>query len=318
MLLTVQKLVKHFPSAGPLFSKTKDWVRAVDGIDFTLDVGQTLALVGESGCGKTTTATLVLLLERPSSGRILFNGKDAAQMRSKEVRAYHESVQAVFQDPYSSLSPRMTVGSIISEPLQTNTSLSRSEIAKKVDETLELVELWPEAAKRYPHEFSGGQRQRIAVARSLVLNPKVIVLDEPVSALDVSIRAQLMNLLKDLQSKFNQAYLLIAHDLATVRYMSTYVAVMYLGQIVERADSEELFSRPQHPYTRALLEAALPVDPDKPRSKTTLPGDVASPIHPPQGCRFHPRCLAARQDCSKTEPVLRQAGANHWVACHGR
>lgn len=317
VLLRVDSLVKHFPSDSSLsFFRAKRWVKAVDGVDFSIGFAETMALVGESGCGKTTTCKLILLLERPTSGRILFEGTDVTRARGDELKKYRSAVQAVFQDPYSSLSPRLKVGQIIGEPLEHNTSLSRSEIRAKVAEMLDYVGLSSGAAALYPHEFSGGQRQRVAVARALILKPKLIILDETVSALDVSIRAQLMNLIKDLQASFKVAHLLIAHDLATVRYLSEQVAVMYLGQIVERGNCEEVFSHPLHPYTRALLQAALPSHPDKPRPKLQLKGEVASAVDPPSGCRFHTRCLEARPNCSVEQPVGKDVNAKHWVSCH--
>jgi len=317
-LLKVEGLRKYFPVAkGLLFMRVVGWIKAVDGISFAIKEGQTFGLVGESGCGKTTTARLILLLERPTAGAILFQGKDVTKAGAKDVKRYRTCVQAVFQDPYSSLNPRMRIGSIIAEPLIVNNSLPRKELNERVGWLLEQVGLPPAARDLYPHEFSGGQRQRIALARALALNPKLIILDEPVSALDVSIRAQIMNLFKDLQQQLNLAFLLIAHNLATIRYMSHRVGVMYLGKLVEQADGEELFCHPLHPYTRALLSAALPSHPDTAKEEIILSGEVPSPLNPPPGCRFHPRCFAPKgKICALEEPELKEVSPDHWVACH--
>ena len=317
-MLTVDKLKKYFPvTRGMLFSKTVDWVKAVDNITFNIYPQETLSLVGESGCGKTTTARLILRLLKPTSGSILFRGQDITKLHGESEREYRSSVRAVFQDPYSSLDARMNAGSIVAEPLEVNRSgMSKSEIQARVSEVFLQVGLDPANAKLYPHEFSGGQRQRIAVARALALEPQLVVLDEPVSALDVSIRAQVMNLLRDLQNRLGIAYLLIAHHLGTVRYISHRVAVMYLGIIVEMALGEDLFTNPLHPYTKALLSAALPSHPDIQRERIVLPGEVPSPINLPSGCRFHPRCPRAEKICSEDEPVFREVSNEHWVACH--
>jgi peptide/nickel transport system ATP-binding protein len=316
-LLSVQNLVKHFPvTKGLLLMKTIGWVKAVDEISFTLQQGETLALVGESGCGKTTTAKLILRLEQPTSGEVLIDGKDVHALHGSELKDYRTMVQAVFQDPWSSLSPRMRVRNIVAEPLVINQNVSRAQIDERVKEVIASVGLRPEQANLYPHEFSGGQRQRIAMASALISHPKLIILDEPVSALDVSIRAQIMNLLVDLQQQYNVSYLVIAHHLATTRYMAHEVAVMYLGKIVEKARTEELFNNPLHPYTRALFSAALPSHPDIEREEIILRGEVPSPINPPSGCRFHPRCPLAKPECATVEPVEKQMDAGHMVACH--
>jgi peptide/nickel transport system ATP-binding protein/oligopeptide transport system ATP-binding protein len=317
VILRVERLRKHFPvTKGLLFMKVIGWVKAVDDISFTIKQGETLALVGESGCGKTTTAKLILRLETPTAGRVLVNGQDVHALEGEALKAYRTTVQAVFQDPWSSLCPRMRVRDIVAEPLVINRKVSRSEVNARVEKILQDVGLRPEQANLYPHEFSGGQRQRIAIASALIADPKLIILDEPVSALDVSIRAQIMNLLVDLQQQYHVSYLLIAHHLATTRYMAHDVAVMYLGKLVEYADTEELFKNPLHPYTKALFSAALPSHPDIVREEMILPGEVPSPINPPAGCRFHPRCPFAMPQCAEVEPEAKQVGPHHMVACH--
>jgi oligopeptide/dipeptide ABC transporter ATP-binding protein len=317
LILRAEGLTRHFPvTEGVLWTKVVGWVKAVDGISFSIPQGETLAIVGESGCGKTTTAKLILRLEHPTAGHVWVDGKDVHTLRGDELREYRTTVQAVFQDPWSSLSPRMRVRDIVAEPLVVNRQVSSQEVKDRVAEILGRVGLRPQQADLYPHEFSGGQRQRIAVASALVSNPKLIILDEPVSALDVSIRAQIMNLLADLQRQFGVSYLLIAHHLATTRYMAHEVAVMYLGKIVERARTRELFDNPMHPYTKALFSAALPAHPDTVREEIILPGEVPSPINPPSGCRFHPRCPFAMARCAEVEPVDRMTATGHLVACH--
>jgi oligopeptide/dipeptide ABC transporter ATP-binding protein len=315
-LLTVDGLKKHFQVGSGLFGRNKTFLKAVDGINFEIKEGETYGLVGESGCGKTTTAKMILRLEDPTEGSFNFQGNDALTMDRDLVRNYKSSVQAVFQDPWASLNPRMRVGSIIGEPLEVNSTLTKGDIADRVGDLLEEVGLQRYQSNLFPHEFSGGQRQRIGVARALALNPKLIVLDEPVSALDVSIRARIMNLLEDLQDEHGLTYLLIAHHLATVRYMCDKVGVMYLGRIVEEAPTEELFDNPRHPYTRALMSAALPSHPDIEREEIILTGEVPSPVNPPVGCHFHPRCPSRFEPCEDNSPVETQPTPDHRVVCH--
>jgi oligopeptide transport system ATP-binding protein len=314
-LLQVEELVKHFKGRRTApWQSSQDAVRAVDGISFAIEPGETLALVGESGCGKTTTGRLVLRLLDPTSGRITFKNRDVTAASGGELKHYWRSVQAVFQDPWSSLNPRMRAGEIVGEPLFANGLMRGRELRTHVARLLEDVGLEPGLARDYPHEFSGGMRQRLAIARALSLHPALIVLDEPMSSLDVSIGAQIMNLLKDLQQRHDLSYLLIAHDLATVRYLSDRVAVVYLGQIVETAPTENLFSAPGHPYTQALVEAAKPVALDETRSY--LLGDVPSPSNPPPGCRFHTRCPKAFEDCPVRVPQLQMVAPGQLVSCH--
>ena len=316
-LREAQGLSKHFAIRGVgLFAKQIGTLRAVDEVSLTIEAGRCLALVGESGCGKTTTSRMLLMVEPPTAGEVHFQGKSMGQFNAEEKRDFRASVQAVFQDPWSSLNPRMRVDSIISEPLITHQRVTKQEVKAQVNELLEVVGLDPSHAERYPHEFSGGQRQRIAIARALSTRPKLMVLDEPVSALDVSIRAQILNLLKRLQETYNLSYLLIAHNLATVRYMSHRVGVMYLGKIVEEADPSELFTNPMHPYTKALISASLPAHPRQQRDEIVLTGEVPSPLNPPSGCTFHPRCPFVMDHCSVDVPEYREVSINHKVACH--
>jgi peptide/nickel transport system ATP-binding protein len=315
-VLEVRGLKKHFPVRHGLLGRGKTWVRAVDGVDFAIQPGETLGLIGESGCGKTTTSKLILLQETPTAGSIAFEGRDISGLRGSELMAYRRAVQVVFQDPFSSLSPRMRVEDIIAEPLEIHTDLSRGAIRERVEAVLELVGLPPDVAPLFPHEFSGGQRQRIAIARALATDTRLIVLDEPVSALDVSVRAQIINQLEQLQRTLGVSYLFIGHDLATVAHISHRIAVMYLGKIVESAESDALCARPMHPYTRALFAAALPSHPDDPQPERTIAGEVPSALSLPSGCRFHPRCPAAMPVCSEVEPTLQPRDGGGVVACH--
>ena len=318
-LLEVRGLRKHFPvTEGILAGRMVGEVRAVDGVDFTIRRGETLGLVGESGCGKTTTGRCILLLERPTAGEIVYDGVDLTKLKHKQLRALRRRIQVIFQDPYSSLNPRMKVGEIIAEPIMVH-GLERNGArrAARVRELLSVCGLDPKFADRYPHEMSGGQRQRVGIARALALEPAFIVCDEAVSALDVSIQAQIVNLLEDLRGQFGLTYLFIAHDLSVVRHLCQRVAVMYLGRIVELADCDELFDNPLHPYTRALL-AAVPVpDPTVEAGRTFRPvrGEVPSAINPPSGCVFHPRCPIVVASCNQARPELREVQPGHWVAC---
>jgi oligopeptide/dipeptide ABC transporter ATP-binding protein len=313
-MLEAAALSKHFRARRGLFGGS-GVVRAVDGVSFAIEGGRTFGVVGESGCGKTTTAKLVLGLEEPTEGAIRFEGCELNALDAAGRRNYRKSVQAVFQDPYASLNPRMRVGAIIAEPLITNETLSAKETRRAVLRLLDLVALPARSADLFPHEFSGGQRQRIAIARALALSPKLVVLDEPVSALDVSIRAQILNLLRDLQGELGLSYLFIAHDLAAVAHMSHTIAVMYLGKIVESGEAEALVRAPKHPYTQALFSAALPSSPEERREEIVLAGEVPSPLRPPSGCRFHPRCSRVMERCKDDPPVLEEI-EGRLVACH--
>ena len=318
-LIEVNNLKMYFPvSSGMLFQRTVANIKAVDGVSFVIKRGETLGLVGESGCGKTTTGRCILQLYKPTEGSITFDGRELTGMGSRELRSMRREMQVIFQDPYSSLNPRMTAGNIIGEPLVVHGLVeNKAEYRERVANLLQNVGLNPYMADRFPHEFSGGQRQRIGVARALSVSPKFIVADEPVSALDVSIQAQIVNLLEDLQNEFNLTYLFIAHDLSVVRHISDRVGVMYLGHIVEMADRNEIYVNPIHPYTKALLSAVPIPDPviDAQRERVLLTGEVPSPLNPPSGCVFHPRCPITIDECNQVTPELREVEPNHWAAC---
>jgi oligopeptide transport system ATP-binding protein len=318
-LVQVKGLKKYFPiTQGIIIQRKVADVKAVDGLDFTIERGETLGLVGESGCGKSTTGRTILQLYRPTAGEVYFQGKDLVKLKGEELRRMRRNMQMIFQDPYASLNPRMTVGDIVGEPLEVHNIAKGKEKKDRVQELLQIVGLNPYFINRYPHEFSGGQRQRIGVARALAVNPDFIVCDEPISALDVSIQAQIINLLEELQQKFHLTYLFIAHDLSVVRHISDRVAVMYLGKIVELTDRTSLYNNPLHPYTKALLSAVPIPDPviEEKRERIILVGDVPSPVNPPSGCHFHTRCPLVMDICKKVDPEFRDVGGRHWVACH--
>ena len=317
--MVVENLVMHFPlTQGIIFQRQVGAVRAVDGISFFVEKGETLGLVGESGCGKSTTGRALLQLYQPTGGSVRFDGTELTTLKGEKLRHMRRRMQMIFQDPYASLNPRMTVGDIIGEPLEVHHLAAGRKKQDRVQELLKVVGLNPYFTNRYPHEFSGGQRQRIGVARALAVEPDFIVCDEPISALDVSIRAQIVNLLEELQGKFNLTYLFIAHDLSVVRHISDRVAVMYLGKIVELADRKELYDRPLHPYTQALLSAVPIPDPkiESKRRRIILTGDVPSPVNPPSGCRFHTRCWKAQKICAEVDPEFIEHSPRHWAACH--
>ena len=316
LLLSVKDLKKYFPIKKGLFANTVGHVKAVDGVSFDVARGEVLGLVGESGCGKTTTGRVILRLIEATAGQVLFEGKDVLALGKRDLREIRREMQIVFQDPYSSLNPRLTVGSMIEEALAIHRLASGAKAKERVAELLTLVGLSPAHARRYPHEFSGGQRQRIGVARALAVDPKLIIADEPVSALDVSIQAQILNLLKDLKKDLGLTYIFIAHDLAVVEHISDRVAVMYLGRIVELAESRALYAEPRHPYTRALLSAIPVAEPSRKKERIVLAGDVPSPAKPPPGCPFHPRCFMAKERCKADVPTLREIKPGHWSACH--
>jgi oligopeptide transport system ATP-binding protein len=318
-LVQVQNLKKHFPIRSGLLRRQTGAVKAVDGLTFDIFPGETLGLVGESGCGKSTTGNSILQLDPPTDGRVLFQGKDLTTMSGEPLRLQRRHMQMIFQDPYASLNPRLTVGHIVAEPLIVHNAVAgKKEREERVQELLKLVGLNPFFVNRYPHEFSGGQRQRIGIARALALQPEFIVCDEPIAALDVSIQAQVVNLLEALQEQFNLTYLFIAHDLSMVRHISDRIAVMYLGKVVELTGRDELYQNPQHPYTQALLSAVPIPDPklERQRERIILQGDVPSPANPPKGCNFCTRCPVAEDRCHVEEPVFRETEAGHWVACH--
>lgn len=315
-LLSVRHVTKHYPVRGGILQKTIGHVHAVDDVSFDIDAGETFGLVGESGCGKTTIGRTILRVVPLTSGQIIFHGQDLTRVRGSELKALRRDLQMIFQDPYSSLDPRLTIGATIEEGLRIHHVGSPAERKARVEEMMNTVGLRGDYAQRYPHEFSGGQRQRVGIARALILQPKFIVCDEPVSALDVSIQSQILNLLKDLQAQFALTYLFIAHNLAVVKYICDRIGVMYLGRLVEQAETEELFANPLHPYTSALLSAIPNPDPTARAQKTVLTGDVPSPINPPSGCRFHTRCPIAMDQCRHVEPEFREYRPGHWVACH--
>ena len=315
-LLKVRKLKKYFPVRGGVLSRTVSWVRAVDEVDFDINRGETLGVVGESGCGKTTVGRSILRLVEPTDGEIYFEGRDIVKLNEKEMQKLRRDMQIVFQDPYWSLNPRMMVKDIVSEPLETHLKLGKKDRDERVIELLELVGLGSEAAWKYPHEFSGGQKQRVGISRALATNPKFLVLDEPTSMLDVSVQAHIINLIGELQEKLNLTYLFISHNLSVIQHLSDRIAVMYLGKLVEVGDVNDIFERPLHPYTQALLEAIPVPDPDIRKGQAVLEGGVPSPESPPSGCRFHTRCPHVSSACREKEPMSIDVGGGHLVACH--
>lgn len=315
-LLEVKGVKKYFPITGGVFQKVVGNVKAVDGVDMYIKRGETLGLVGESGCGKSTLGRVILRLLDATEGAINYGGKDVLKLKKEEMREMRKKMQIIFQDPYASLNPRMTVGDIIGEPMDIFGLASGHAKEEKVLDLLHIVGLGTQHIRRYPHEFSGGQRQRVGIARALAVDPELIICDEPVSALDVSVRSQVLNLMQELQQKFGLTYLFISHDLSVVKHISDRVSVMYLGKVVEIAEKNELYDKPLHPYTRALLSAIPIPDPEVKRERIILEGDVPSPVNPPSGCHFHTRCKYAKPECSKVEPKLKDVGGEHFVACH--
>jgi len=317
-LVQVRNLKKYFPVSRQLFSTQRRFIKAVDDVSFDVLEGETLGLVGETGCGKTTVARTILQLYRPTSGQVLFDGVDLASLQENDLRKMRSRMQMIFQDPYASLNPRMTVGAIIAAPLDVHTRLDQKEKRDRVQELLKLVGLNPDFVNRYPHEFSGGQRQRIGIARALALNPDLVICDEPISSLDVSIQAQVVNLLEELQNRLGLTYIFVAHDLSMVRHISDRIIVMYLGKVMELADRNEIYLHPLNPYTRALMSAVPIPDPDKARNRKRiiLKGDIPSPLNPPQGCNFNTRCPIASGRCFQEDPEYREISPEHWVACH--
>lgn len=316
-ILEVKNLSKHFELQTGLIRRETRTVKAVTGLNFDIRAGETLALVGESGCGKTTTTRLLLRLQNPTAGQVLYDGEDVHQLKGAALKGYRSRVQAVFQDPWSSINPRVRIHDFVAEPLVVNENLTAGEVDRRVHEAMDAVGLRPADARKFPHEFSGGQRQRIAIASAIVSRPRLIILDEPVSGLDVSIRSQIINLFKDLQAEYGLSYILVAHDLATTRYLADRVAVMYLGQIIEQGAVDDVFDAPAHPYTEALLSAALSADPTEKRTEIPMVGEVPSPLNPPAGCAFHPRCHRCIGEICKTRsPVLRTQPAERAVSCH--
>ncbi len=315
-LIEVRNLVKHFPVRGGLLQRVQGWVQAVDGVSFDIRQGEALGLVGESGCGKTTVGRCLLRLIEPTDGQVFFEGRELTTLGRQELKPLRREMQLIFQDPFSSLDPRSKIADSIGEALRVHGTRDAQKRRRQVREVMRLVGLSEDHMRRYPHEFSGGQRQRIGIARALILRPKFVVCDEPVSALDVSIQAQVLNLLRSLQREFGLTYLFIAHNMSVVEHISDRVAVMYLGKLAELANRRDLYDNPLHPYTQALLSAIPVPDPDRKAERTILSGDVPSPLNPPSGCRFHPRCPIVQRDCSVNEPVFRELMPEHWVACH--